>query len=268
MSQPKLLSEEILKELECPVCMEVIKTRPIFQCENGHLICRNCHPNLYHCPQCRVALRGVRNLMVEKIVADLTVICPFEGCTQSFIQRVDKKHEAKCKFRPVNCIDKDCEETHSWIDYIQHTEDAHWDYTFEVKDKIVFWFLPGFKIFFPGFLDSDIIYWDKLSTKMFRIRFRNDQWIILHITVIGAAKFEHKASKLSVWNYNCVDECYMDVRKNDQTRTRLLATKSPKEFLNNVGSKRIRCQLEEYFRSDANAHETMMFELYLKQNEN
>ena len=265
MSQPKLLSEEILKELECPVCMEVIKTRPIFQCENGHLICRNCHPNLHHCPQCRVALRGVRNLMVEKIVADLTVTCPFEGCTQSFIQRVDKRHEAKCKFRPVNCIYKACEETHSWIDYIQHTEDhLIANYTFEVKDKIVFWILPGLRIFFPGFLDSEIFYRDNLThyRTMFRIRFRKNQWIIFYITFIGL-RFEVK--KLWVWNYNCVDKCYMDVRKNDQTSTLLLAEKSPKEYLNNIGSME---EMENFFRLDYYEHENLRFELYLKQNKN
>ncbi len=57
---------EIERELECPVCMEIgSKTYifheffpfnifsakpPIYQCEEGHIICANCKPLLTNCP--------------------------------------------------------------------------------------------------------------------------------------------------------------------------------------------------------------------------
>ena len=41
--------KEIERELECPVCMEVSRP-PIYQCEEGHIICSSCKPLLKVCP--------------------------------------------------------------------------------------------------------------------------------------------------------------------------------------------------------------------------
>jgi len=55
-SKPKINSytmseelREIEQELECPVCMEISRP-PIYQCEEGHIICSNCKPLLTDCP--------------------------------------------------------------------------------------------------------------------------------------------------------------------------------------------------------------------------
>lgn len=42
---------ELARELECPVCMEVSRP-PIYQCEEGHIICATCKPLLASCPHC------------------------------------------------------------------------------------------------------------------------------------------------------------------------------------------------------------------------
>ena len=49
--QPSEELREIARELECPVCMNVAKP-PIYQCEEGHIICQQCKPNLENCPSC------------------------------------------------------------------------------------------------------------------------------------------------------------------------------------------------------------------------
>ena len=41
--------KELEAELECPVCMEVSRP-PIYQCEEGHIICSTCKPLLKVCP--------------------------------------------------------------------------------------------------------------------------------------------------------------------------------------------------------------------------
>ena len=40
---------EVERELECPVCMDVSRP-PIYQCEEGHIICSSCKPLLKLCP--------------------------------------------------------------------------------------------------------------------------------------------------------------------------------------------------------------------------
>ena len=50
-------SFELLKEdLECPVCMDVPESLPIYQCLQGHIICNVCYPKVDNCPVCRVGL--------------------------------------------------------------------------------------------------------------------------------------------------------------------------------------------------------------------
>ena len=57
-----------MKELECPVCLEVPRTTPIYQCTQEHIHCNVCHPKLNHCPICRSAIKmDSRNLLAEKI---------------------------------------------------------------------------------------------------------------------------------------------------------------------------------------------------------
>ena len=73
-SSPKLscISLESLKtHLECPVCLSVPKMGPIYQCRNGHLLCKECHPKLKCCPLCQIPLEKLRNLLSEQIVSML-----------------------------------------------------------------------------------------------------------------------------------------------------------------------------------------------------
>ena len=78
------LAEEVKKYfkdlLECPICSETIDSVPIYQCQNGHVVCKNCHPKLKTCPICRVDIikkygpwtnGPIRNLKLEEMVERL-----------------------------------------------------------------------------------------------------------------------------------------------------------------------------------------------------
>ena len=62
--------------LECPVCLELIKTTPILQCAEGHVICKDCIPKLYDCPICRNYSKLSRNLIIEQIIENFDEIQP------------------------------------------------------------------------------------------------------------------------------------------------------------------------------------------------
>ena len=77
------ISFESLKEdLECPVCLDVPKSLPIYQCSQGHIICNFCYPKVNTCPVCRVTLwPQIRALTAEKILrkhGDVQYIRPIE----------------------------------------------------------------------------------------------------------------------------------------------------------------------------------------------
>ena len=69
--------EKYLRELlECPVCMETIKSVPVYQCANGHVICKDCIEKLNNCPICRNDSELRRSLKLEDIVQRLEGIQP------------------------------------------------------------------------------------------------------------------------------------------------------------------------------------------------
>ena len=54
--------------LDCPVCFQTIDSAPIHQCFHGHVVCKDCQPNLEHCPICTLGPITLRNLKLEEIV--------------------------------------------------------------------------------------------------------------------------------------------------------------------------------------------------------
>ena len=74
--QNSITDQYIRDLLECPVCMETIKSVPVYQCANGHVICKICIEKLNNCPICRNVSALVRSLKLENIVEKLEGIQP------------------------------------------------------------------------------------------------------------------------------------------------------------------------------------------------
>ena len=71
------ITDEYIRELlECPVCKETIKSVPVYQCNNGHVICKECIKELNNCPICRNDSAPARSLQLEKLVHRLEGIQP------------------------------------------------------------------------------------------------------------------------------------------------------------------------------------------------
>ena len=68
---PSDFEEYIRDLLECPVCTDTIKSVPVYQCTNGHVICKDCILKLDSCPICRSDSTLARNLMLEQIIAKI-----------------------------------------------------------------------------------------------------------------------------------------------------------------------------------------------------
>ena len=69
--------EEYIRDLlECPVCMETIESVPVYQCANGHVLCKGCIAKLNNCPICRNDSELRRSLKLEDIVQRIEGIQP------------------------------------------------------------------------------------------------------------------------------------------------------------------------------------------------
>jgi len=104
------LPQWVKDTLECPVCLKTITDAPVYECENRHPLCEECHDALKErkdpCPVCRGKLTYKRNLTVEKILDKVLtkISCKYEECNY---QKADKErveeHEGDCEHRLLPC---------------------------------------------------------------------------------------------------------------------------------------------------------------------
>jgi len=113
------MPQDILSELECPVCLLPPRKAPVFMCPLGHNICSECKPKLKKCPVCKVNYlknKETRNFFVEKILNKLERNCRYElfNCDFSACDSEQLvEHEKVCNKKPEVKQNKDEQEEDS-----------------------------------------------------------------------------------------------------------------------------------------------------------
>ena len=104
MSNTKHFDYDLLKSLQCPVCLEYMLSH-ITLCENGHNICTNCRSTVSDCPSCKGRFLQVRNIALEDIAQNAIYPCKNRpgGCNE--VLSVDDKvaHESSCLYETRVC---------------------------------------------------------------------------------------------------------------------------------------------------------------------
>ncbi len=123
-----ITEDEVNDILECPVCRQVPRTPPLFQCEHAHLICSECRPKLKKCPVCRGRLIKTRAVLAEKFLERLPKLCKWSeyGCKRKSAMGCLRAHEIECTFRLVQCLFVPCDEKRTSLkNYIRHIQEKH-----------------------------------------------------------------------------------------------------------------------------------------------
>ena len=103
------LSNPTLAALHCPVCDELPRRAPIYNCSRGHLLCCACRPKVTSCPLCRCGNIDNRNQFAERLLAraldGLVLDCKnrADGCTVRDLADKVAEHEKICVYREVKC---------------------------------------------------------------------------------------------------------------------------------------------------------------------
>ena len=127
INKDDILLKQLEEFLECNVCLNVPDTAPIYQCDNGHLFCKNCIMKLSSCPCCRGQLSRIRNLLAEKILDKIPTGCRFKdyGCDVILPREDLPTHSKGCKFREVMCPRRLCKKMICLDDVADHFELVH-----------------------------------------------------------------------------------------------------------------------------------------------
>lgn len=167
------VDEDMLRELECPVCNEYM-VPPIHQCVAGHSICGNCKTKVLECPTCRDKIQDTRNFSLEKMTRLIKYHCKYRDFGCSFISTSDKirNHESECKFGPYECPLKSyssCRWLGKLSDIMVHAKAEHEENILEVE--IITW--P----FQEDCEDEDDIDWFliKAHGEVFKLLFKYEQ---------------------------------------------------------------------------------------------
>jgi E3 ubiquitin-protein ligase SIAH1 len=137
---PRAVDEDLLKELECPVCMEYM-VPPIKLCTNGHTICSKCKERVQRCPTCRVGFSETRSVALENIVRRQKYPCANResGCLQLLSIEHIAEHHAVCVYGKIKCpfhFYMTCSWNGLRNDLKEHAKAAHPDNFFEVSSFI------------------------------------------------------------------------------------------------------------------------------------
>ena len=98
-----------IMEFECPVCYEDFQS-PIYQCFNGHSLCKVCIDQVQSCPQCRDRLPcpRIRNTILEGQIASrasaaggalIPCINASKGCKALMKPTRYRRHVGRCQLR-------------------------------------------------------------------------------------------------------------------------------------------------------------------------
>ena len=88
--------------MECKVCFNPI-IGYVWQCGNGHIVCKDCNRKCHKCPFCKETINS-RNLLLEHLFENFTVSCPNTGCKHKSLNVLMKQHMTQCKFTKIKCI--------------------------------------------------------------------------------------------------------------------------------------------------------------------
>ena len=101
----KKLISDLQSTLECPVCLDTIRTVPVQCCSNGHIICNKCRPRSVTCPTCRDPLGNGVSFIANKLIDLIPHPCTNKqrGCEEEGMLPVLTQHETECKYRDVRC---------------------------------------------------------------------------------------------------------------------------------------------------------------------
>lgn len=123
------LTEDILKDLRCSLCEQILSVPPI------SIISEDA--TKYKCGRCHGIKTYVetRSYMYEKLAKHMIFPCIYQGCDEKLKWSRVREHEKKCEHRKVMCPKLNCDVNIGMNDFVPHFKEKHKEVYHE--DKLV-----------------------------------------------------------------------------------------------------------------------------------
>ncbi|XP_045832675.1 E3 ubiquitin-protein ligase SINA-like 10 [Trifolium pratense] len=93
------------KVINCCICFQSLSI-PVFQCDNGHIVCSTCCSKLRNkCQKCSLPISSKRYKANENPLQSIQMSCQNEkyGCRETISHSGKRKHEEECIYLPCYC---------------------------------------------------------------------------------------------------------------------------------------------------------------------
>lgn len=140
---PQILPCDLKSLFECPICFDYA-VPPIYQCQNGHLVCQACSNKITLCHTCRVPITkpSIRNLQLDRLANTFLFPCKynFNGCQWKSHWLKKHEHEDSCDFISYSCPcpGTSCKWTGLLSQVMPHLSEHHKSITTLSGEDIVF----------------------------------------------------------------------------------------------------------------------------------
>jgi len=95
------VTSKLRDQIECPVCLEVPTSGPVFCCPNGHLVCSKCKDT--YCPTCRSKMFSGKSLLAVTVIENIDHKCKNDECGKEFALPEYENHLNICPHRIISC---------------------------------------------------------------------------------------------------------------------------------------------------------------------
>ncbi|CAF3437299.1 unnamed protein product [Rotaria sp. Silwood1] len=99
--------------LTCAICLDIASVDNAVETTCCHqLFCLPCIENVQECPVCRTKhYETVPAYFARRLIGDLVVSCPNDGCTVKVSRSNLANHLAvHCEYSPITCLDPECQD--------------------------------------------------------------------------------------------------------------------------------------------------------------
>ena len=97
------------ERVNCPVCLELPTSGPIYSCPKGHLVCASCYQGpTSTCPMCRTKMFETVSLLATSVIENIEHKCRYnaEGCQERLVMDMLEEHRKACAM-PISLMQQD-----------------------------------------------------------------------------------------------------------------------------------------------------------------
>ena len=133
-------NENLDLSLTCAICLDVASADDAVETSCcHHLFCLNCIENVKPCPSCRQDdFQKLPAYFARRLIGNLTVLCPNDGCTNKISRSNLAKHLAvHCAYKQITCPDPQCNGFKcTKKSFLEHLTTKHEQFLFENFEKL------------------------------------------------------------------------------------------------------------------------------------